>query len=235
VKYRAAQLRLSFPRLTNKPTQIDTKLLCGLSDSQSTQQNKLKAYRRKWLSLVEAYPKASRNFLRNKLRGIHKWLARYDSEWLEAHKPPRKMVKFSPSLRVDWESRDAEWADALRTSALGIKNAPGRPVRITKNRLCKHMGRAATIHQNLDKLPLTSQALTELAETQEEFAIRRIWRIADCFRQENIHPSRYQLVHQAHITRKMATVPQVKKAIDTVLQSLVPTNTASIAQAPSRD
>lgn len=221
IKSQAVRLGLALPRLTSKPTRIDKKLLCSFNNSQSQEQNKLETYRSQWLSLIEANPNANREFLRNKLPGIHKWLARYDSKWLEAHKPPRRVTKVIPTLRVNWEKRDAEWSDALRVSASRIKNAPGHFIKISKNRLCRDIGKASNIRENLNKLPLTSQTLTELAESHEDFAIRKILGVAEFFHQENIHPTRNQLIQRACVTRKMAATPQVKEVIDDVYKSFL--------------
>ncbi|HYX16651.1 MAG TPA: TnsD family transposase [Nostoc sp.] len=221
IKSQAIRLGLPLPRLSSKPTRIDKRLLHSLSNSQSQEQNKLETYRSQWLSLIEANPNANREFLINKLSGIHKWLARYDSEWLEAHKPPRKRVKVVPTVRVNWEKRDAEWTSALIASASRMKNSPGHLVRITKNRLCKDIGQTSTIRENLNKLPLTCQTLTELAESYDEFAIRKILRVAECFRQENIHPTSKQLIQRACVSQKMAATPQVNEIIDAVQKSFI--------------
>jgi hypothetical protein len=42
--------------------------------------------------------------------------------------PPRKQT-VSPS-RVDWESRDTQWAIAAKLSAARLKNAPERRVQL---------------------------------------------------------------------------------------------------------
>lgn len=76
---------------------------------------------------------------------------------------------------------------------------------------------------------MTAKALAEVVETAEELAIRRVQWADKCFRQENIHPRRYQLISRAGMSQKMADSPQVKKVIATALEFLDPLGTVSSA------
>ena len=44
--------------------------------------------------------------------------------------PPRTKAK-QPSVRVDWNVRDRQIAELVKSSAVRIKDAPGRPIRVT--------------------------------------------------------------------------------------------------------
>ncbi|MBD0345218.1 MAG: hypothetical protein ICV63_10435 [Coleofasciculus sp. Co-bin14] len=61
-----------------------------------------------------------------------------------------------------------------------------------------------------------------MAETREEFAIRRIQWASKCFREENVYPKQWQLLRQAGIRPDLAEVPQVKEAVAAALASLDP-------------
>jgi hypothetical protein len=173
-----------------------------------------------WLSLREENPEGGGKLLRSLLPRVYMWLYRNDREWLKAYMPPRKQT-VSPS-RVDWESRDTQWAIAAKFSAERSKNAPGRPVQITVAAIARDIGQLANIQKHLDKLPLTAQVLAEVVETREEFAVRRVEYAAECFRQENVYPKEWQLVRRAGLRPNMEALQQVKEAIAAALESLDP-------------
>jgi hypothetical protein len=71
-------------------------------------------------------------------------------------------------------------------------------------------------------LPFTAKALSEVLDTDEEYYIRRIWWVTDCFRQENKHPKREQLIKRANINLKLVAAPQIQEVIEAALQFLEP-------------
>ncbi len=229
VKRHAVWLELPFPRQGPRIVEINASLMHRWKDSysrkemresESYKQDRLESYKQEWLAVRKANPTAGRRSLKRRFAALHSWLKRYAPEWLEANMPARqKMTQPKQQSRVDWESFDTEFVTALRASATRIKNAPGRPVRITKSLLGRDIGKSSKIRDNLNKLPLTYQTLAELVETYEEFAIRKVEWAAECFRQKNIYPARSQLVCHAGVY-KLIAVPQVKDAVDTALKSL---------------
>ena len=221
VKSHATRLELLFPRPTKRPTQRTTEQLTTEPGNAVTiDQNELEMNRVAWLSLREENPEGGGKLLRSLLPRVYMWLYRNDREWLKAYMPPRKQT-VSPS-RVDWESRDTQWAIAAKFSAERSKNAPGRPVQITVAAIARDIGQLANIQKHLDKLPLTAQVLAEVVETREEFAVRRVEYAAECFRQENVYPKEWQLVRRAGLRPNMEALQQVKEAIAAALESLDP-------------
>ncbi|WP_190410519.1 MULTISPECIES: TnsD family Tn7-like transposition protein [Cyanophyceae] len=221
VKSHATRLELLFPRPTKRPTQQPTEQLTTEPGNAVTiDQNELEMNRAAWLSLREDNPEAGGKLLRSLLPRVYIWLYRNDKEWLKAYMPPRKPT-VSPS-RVDWESRDTQWAIAAKLSAEHLKNAPGRPVQITVAAIARDIGQLANIQKHLDQLPLTAQVLAEVVETREQFAVRRVEYAAEHFRQENVCPQRWQLVRRAGLRPDMEATQQVKEAIATALASLDP-------------
>jgi len=85
--------------------------------------------------------------------------------------PPKKQVT-SPFLRVNWENRDVELAEAVRLAAANLYSQTGRPSQVTVAAIARDLGQLALIQKHTDKLPCTSKALSELAETREAFALR---------------------------------------------------------------
>ena len=137
--------------------------------------------------------------------------------------PPRQkrgqMAKRQP--RVDWESRDSEFAVAIVMSAERFRNLPGRPIQITRCLLCRDINHRGHISKNLSKLPLTSKALNGLAETFEEVAIRRIQWATECFHQENLCATWNQLVKRTSMNQEIVKLPQVQAAIIAALESFL--------------
>lgn len=221
VKSHATRLKLRFPRPTKRPTQQTTKQLTTEPGYVAAiNQNELEMNRVAWLSLREENPEAGGKLLRSLLPRVYMWLYRNDREWLKAYIPPRQQT-VSPS-RVDWESRDTQWAIAAKLSAERLKSAPERPVQITVAAIARDIGQLANIQKHLDRLPLTAQALAEVVETREEFAVRRVEYAAKCFRQENVCPKEWQIVRRAGLRPDMEAAQQVKEAVATALTSLDP-------------
>src|SRR6266446_9620779 len=91
------------------------------------------------------------------------------------------------------ESRDAQIAEAIRAVAYQLLNNPGPPQKVSLRRISKDIPEALALKRQPDKSPLTAQALQEVIETREAFALRRIRWVAECYRQEDILPTRSQL------------------------------------------
>jgi ribosomal 50S subunit-associated protein YjgA (DUF615 family) len=130
---------------------------------------------------------------------------------------------------VDWKSLDTQLAEAVKLSALALKNTATRPVRVTKIAIANDLGLLSLgkwiiipKKQQFDKLPLTANALAEAIETPEEVAIRKIWWVTNCYRKERIHPTRSQLRMRSGVNSEIAQLAQVKNALDAAWQSLEP-------------
>lgn len=234
VKRQAVRLGLTFPRPgpTLRVTQENDTLSYNPLKSQTLQLEKLEKYRSEWLSIRREFPNAGRTFLQNRFRRIHGWLYNNDKEWLMANLPSRKPKKISSSC-VDWESRDTQLAEAVRLSALRLKNVSGCPVRITKTEIAHELGQPNLAKQPLNKLPLTTQALAEVIESLEEFAIRRIRWATDCYLQEKVYPKHWQLNNRAGLSANTAALPQVKKALDAAFKALDSLSTVGNAELPA--
>jgi hypothetical protein len=75
---------------------------------------------------------------------------------------------------VDWEERDARLAAKIEATAQQLKNRAEKPFWVSRNALKKAVGEYDRIHNVPDKLPRTLKALETCAETQEDFAVRRM-------------------------------------------------------------
>ena len=179
----------------------------------------LETYRTSWLTAHHANSGTSVTKLRSIAPRIYTWLYRHDRIWLKEHTPVRSKKNKTGYQRVDWAERDARLAEEVISAAARLKNLPGRPSRFTLSSIGRETGQVALLQQHLDKLPYTAQALSELVETREAFAIRRIWWTATVFSQMHIYPERWLLVKKAGVARFIER-PNIKIAVDAALQAL---------------
>ena len=156
--------------------------------------------------------------LRRKLPREYAWLRQNDSEWLEGHKP-RPQGRNQPTPSVDWKGRDAEYATAVRATASRFREAPGRPVQVTRTAIGRALGAVTLLRQKLHNMPLTAQVLAGVAETREQYAVRRVWWAADLYQREDVLPREWQLVMRANVY-SLRGVPAVKCAVEGAMGTL---------------
>jgi hypothetical protein len=220
VKLHAAVLKLDFPRQGKRPTnRMDRTLACSSEAELSISETLLERYRQEWLTARQEYPDAGRTALKDQFQRVYVWLRRHDREWLETHLPSR-MTKSSPPVRVNWENRDIELADAAKQVALHLQHKSGKPTQITVAAIGRELGQLALIQRHLDKLPMTAQVLASLVETREAYALRRIQWVVACYKQEGICPQRWQLVRRAGLRPEIEELPIVQNVINQAVEYL---------------
>jgi len=193
VRRHAARLELSLTRSDKelKPLTPATQLK-GEAVSAAWENKRLRC-RSKWLSAMKQGRKITLKALRGKLPREYAWLLQYDSEWLDGHKPcPQR--RNLPASSVDWKRRDAEYAAAVRAEASRLREVPGRPVRVTRTAIGRALGAVTLLRQKIHKMPLTAQVLSNVVETREQYAVRRVCRAADLYWSEGVLPREWQLV-----------------------------------------
>lgn len=127
-------------------------------------ENKRHGCRSKWLSAMKKAREITLKALRGKLPREYAWLLHNDSDWLEGHKPQPQRRNLS-TASVDWKKRDAEYAAAVRAAASRLKDASGRPVRVTRTAIGRALGAITLLRQKSNKMPLTAQVLDTVVET----------------------------------------------------------------------
>ncbi len=178
----------------------------------------LKAKRKLWLKAIKKNPDAGRNALRVKHSFLCNWLTKNDREWFEAHLPPRKPV-IRISGHINWSERDKEIARAVREEAARIRSAPGRPVWVTGTGVAKNIGKLGVVSKRGKLLPLTVKLLTEVTESVEEYAVRRLLWATNCFRAEGLYPTVWELQLRAGLSNKIYKRPVVKAAVEKAMES----------------
>lgn len=174
-------------------------------------------YRAQWLQTVRAHRTASRTEIARKAISAYHWLIRHDKQWLEEHSPLPLKPKGPPGI-VDWLKRDEGLAARVRDVAEEMRNASGRPVRVSKLAVARQLGITALVFKG--KIPRTSKTLEEIAESVEDYAVRRIMWAVDCFLQEKMHASRSKLMMRASLSRNLLALPSVHAALDAAFETL---------------
>jgi hypothetical protein len=78
---------------------------------------------------------------------------------------------------IDWHERDKQILKKVKDAVRSLLNAD-KPARITLSRIGKTIGLLALLEKHLDLMPLTKAYLKSVAESVEDFQIRRIkWAI----------------------------------------------------------
>jgi hypothetical protein len=215
---RAIQMGLPYPRKLSGPklsAKVSERYLMrrrGMLDA-------LEDRRRKWLSVIEAHPDASRKQLIRISNYLYFWLRRNDLEWFEKHLPSTRNRSRRPSL-IDWESVDIRLSASVRESAIRIKSLPGRPVRVSITAIIKEVGRRSWLERRRDKLPLTTKVINEYIETSEAFEIRKVLWLEGHYMQEGTFPTRPEFIRRAGVRNKTGRTSIVRGAIDAALERL---------------
>jgi hypothetical protein len=220
IRRQATRLKLSFfrPSKDLKPLTVSTQLK-GRAVATAWEQRR-RVCRSKWLSAMKQERTIPLKALRSKLLREYTWLKQHDYAWLEGHKPRHRSRNLS-TASVDWKKRDAEYATAVRATASRLKDAPGRPVQVTRTAIGRALGAITLLGQKLHKMPLTAQILSSVLETREQCAVRRVWWAADLYLQEDVLPREWQLVMRANVYR-LREVSAVECAVEgamTILRS----------------
>jgi hypothetical protein len=218
VRRHAALLKLPLSRSDKrlKPLPCATQLK-GKAVS-AAWEDKRHGCRSKWLSAMKQGREITLNTLRHKLPREYAWLLQNDAEWLEENKPRPKRHNLLTSS-VNWKRRDAEYAAAVKAEASRIKEAPGRPVQVTRTAIGRVLGVVSLLRQKLHKMPLTAQILSSVVETREQYAVRRVWWAAGLYSQADVLPRVWQLVMRANVY-SLGGVPAVKCALEGAMKML---------------
>ncbi len=129
-------------------------------------------WRVQWERLLKSVPNRSRQAARQLDDSLYRRLRRNDREWLYAESR-RGTAEPVGGRQVDWASRDVEWASRLEAAAQRIKSElPLR--RASACGIIQNAGLDLATMAKRSKLPRCDAALLELAETVDDFRVRRL-------------------------------------------------------------
>jgi hypothetical protein len=173
-----------------------------------------------WLKAIQENPDKGSDALRKAYPTVYSWLHEEDRPWLKMHMPPKQLRW---QTRVDWGERDKNVSEKVRLIASHIRNSDETFEQATKEKIMKYIEhRQAILYGVLNgKLPLTEHALNSVVETDEEFVIRRIWRLRDKhLREPQTLPKRSLFAGLTGARKYLETSPNVRDAFDSAMQSL---------------
>ncbi|BCQ28246.1 hypothetical protein NK8_64350 (plasmid) [Caballeronia sp. NK8] len=117
---------------------------------------------------------------------------------------------------MEWKRRDREWRTRLETAAAKLRGLDSPAVRVSKAAMAAEAGVWVLGASVRDKLPLCHAALRDLAESAEQFQIRRLevarMRLSACSQEV----TRWKLLKLAGISRALNPI------VEAALAKLVP-------------
>lgn len=138
-------------------------------------------------------------------RNCERWLERNDGEWLAAHRADPKVVSGNPV--VDWDARDAEYAERVPYIAARIRALhPFR--RVSFSAIVENFRNRAAVRYRPELFPKTNAAIALVTETQRDFVSRRIAVI----RRENPKARPHQIRQMACVAHNL-TSPEILAAL----------------------
>lgn len=114
-------------------------------------------------------------------------------------KLPLPVRKSYVNKRVDWVKRDELICNQVNLSVDDLLHLDSKPIRITLASIGRHINQLALLEKHLDKLPKTKEALNQVAESQDEYQIRRIHWAANQLRLKNEEIVPWKLIRMAGI------------------------------------
>jgi hypothetical protein len=159
-----------------------------------------------WLSGLEKHRNGS---LKSAEPALYAWLWRNAPDWLRQHRPPPQ-----PTDRVNharWSRRDELLVAALPQVAARIR-AQRQPFRrASRNAIASGTGHPTWLYAEASHLPQSIRLLNSLAETTEQFAVRRLEEVI----RDNPGPrKRWELRVAAGISPQVALKAAVSALLD---------------------
>lgn len=220
VNWHAVRLGLIFPRPNarggKKP---NPKSLSQDSTQMEIPTEVLEKNQSRWLEILKMYPDASITELRSHCPALYTWHYRHNREWLNLTRPKPQELTHVNSVQVNWLQRDILLAVATLKAALVLLQHSGRPIHITMTAIAREAKCVGVIQKHPQKLPVTMDLLARLAESRQEFAVRRVWWTANNFLKDGIMVTRWLLIKESG-TERVKDVPEVNAAIDAALDWL---------------
>ncbi|BAQ60811.1 Tn7-like transposition protein D [Geminocystis sp. NIES-3708] len=216
VKFHVTRLQLPMRNINQFAKKNDHQQVDEANNVIFDEQKELK--RNEWLSLMQDHPEMSTSDLKKSSPTLYFWLYRNDKDWLSENTPTRK--KPLPVSRVDWNERDRIFAEQVKVTVENLLTQEGKLVQITVAQIGRAINQLSVLQKHIDKLPLTSQVLSEVVETREEFAICRVKGAIEYFRQEGIFAQKWQIVRKAGLRKEIEMLPSIQQILDEYINSL---------------
>lgn len=168
-------------------------------------------------------PNLGRTELRGGLPSAYTWLYRNDKEWLFDNLPPKKKKNSGiQSKRVNWEHRDTQLADLIRSEAKKIKNRESDPIRVSISQIGKRLGVLSLFEKQISNLPTCKKVLENVTETVEEFQVRRVKLKASLMNDHRVEIKEWRLIRESGLRPDFsplvhnAIIEEINKDLDSL-------------------
>lgn len=175
-------------------------------------------WRREWNLLLESVAPLGHEAARNLNEPLYHRLNRHDTAWFrESGRRCRREPKARPKrLRADWVARDKAWSEALRSAAASLYADASRPKRVSMAAIVAKADVFQFSQERLKRLPMCRAALFELAESTEQFQIRRLEREAQNMFDQGQSIVTWKLLRRVGMEKAQVT-PLIQATIDRLL------------------
>lgn len=155
-------------------------------------------HRQRWLTTLQEHPDWRVRDLRQQVSSLYSWLRYHDREWLLTHTPKTTRQPRRPT-EICWEQRDDKLVAEMEQAYEQLMARQPPLFRVSATALLTALGQRAYYHHNHLYLPKSAARLTALAESYEAFALRRLWSVAQTFREQGQVPRRRVLAERASV------------------------------------
>lgn len=132
-----------------------------------------KADRNEWLSLVGSHPEWSITKLITHARNLYARLIHNDQAWLDSINRELRQKPQAPAPRIDWKERDEELAKDARVLAARLRERLP-PKRVTHTAVLRELGNGDFFSEKRHLLPRLQATLDEVCESESAFRERRL-------------------------------------------------------------
>jgi hypothetical protein len=127
--------------------------------------------RQRWLTALAKHRDRGVNATRAAAPADYAWLYKHDRSWLTSTTQQIRHAH-EVGLRVDWMERDTQLCEQVLRHLATLRNETP-PQRITRTRLLRPLGETM-VQRNIQCLPMLHALLSQVAESQEAFRVRRV-------------------------------------------------------------
>jgi hypothetical protein len=156
-------------------------------------------YRERWVNTLQNNPGLGRKMLRLMAYAEYTWLYRHDRKWLFANQPLILPKGKNTIQRVDWNKRDLELTEKVKSAGIGLLFKTDHLVRLTYSSIGKEVGELMLIQKHLAKLPKTKEMLDLLIETKEQFRCRRVRHSIHKLSQSGKPVTRWRVIRESRL------------------------------------
>ena len=176
------------------------------------------AHREEWQAVLQTGLYSTRTEARRAHPSLYAWLYRHDRIWLQQQLLPVQSA--TPRNNVHrrtnavWVLRDLEASAKVFGMANLLKNASGKPQRVSSASIARQLGIRAYIQKHPKKMPRTVLALRRCSEDRVTFAERRLMWAASKFVSLNAQIPRWRLIRIAGLRPEIARLGKIASMLD---------------------